>query len=410
MINPRIAWSGLYVAVNLLALAFILLNAELMGDLAGTTFSGASVVFLSFAIVTLSIYGLYSLHKVANKLRFPYILRRPSGHFIDFAIAIHTLGFIIFVHQTGLFVAGSAERGGDALSALYVILNPDVLFLIYYAQFRSSRIAKLVLVIWCISSIQRGWFGFIFPIVAIESIHHLRHGGIKSIHVLILALMIFLFPFFDILKVYIRVTSDVSLNDALNVLKVGAEGLEVSYSALMYSAVERIVGRLQTISHFTFIIDNIESFKALIISSQLAPFWKEGIFGIAFDKIFSIEHALELPQAFARILVPEMISSWNVNPSLAGWYYVYSEFLPLTLAYSALLCVVMTLLGRVISKDPVFGDFVYFVLLTLLIPGWLAQLISFITGMLAYILIILMSRIFAASGIQGSGTKPRSFV
>jgi hypothetical protein len=129
-------------------------------------------------------------------------------------------------------------------------------------------------------------------------------------------------------------------------------------------------------------------------SSLLVPFWKEGIFGIALDRIFDVEHYSELPQAFARILVPDMVSSWNVNPSLVGWYFVYLDSLPFTFLYSMMLCVVMVFLGRLISKEHVFGDFVFFIILSLMLPGWVAQQVSFIFGMFFYLILIMIGNLF----------------
>jgi len=392
--NPRIIWSNIYVAVNFLALIFILQDEQLMGDLAGTTFSSNYLVLLSFLLVSLTIYALYTLHKISTNIRLPFSWYQRRMRTVDYFVSIHLILFIVFVHSTGLFVAASSERGGDAISSLYVILNPDVLFLIYYAHRRNCQAAKFAMLLWIFSSIQRGWFGFVFPLIAIESFHYLRAGGIKLWHLVSLVLLIVLFPLYDLVKVYVRISSSISVNDVFDYLMSSSQHLDLGYGAILYSAFEKIVGRLQTISHLTFIFDNAHIFHGLEHSGKLVPFWKEGIFGIALDRIFDAVHSFELPQAFARILVPDMDSSWNVNPSLFGWYFVYLDSFPFTFLYSLVLCLIMVFLGRLISKEQVFGDFVFFIILTLMMPGWVAQQVSFIVCMIFYLILIMMSNMF----------------
>ena len=119
--------------------------------------------------------------------------------------------FLAYVQMTGLFVAGSSERGGTIISALFVVFNVDLLFLIYYAVGRDDPNFWRVTLLWALSIIQRGWFAYIFILVALELGRMLQRREFKLRWLLAGALLALTFPFLDAVKIFVRINPGVDL-------------------------------------------------------------------------------------------------------------------------------------------------------------------------------------------------------
>lgn len=385
MTCPRTLWALAYAAVNLAALGIALAQRELLGDLAGFGLRSSTSLVGTAALLLCSIAGLLCLYNTTARTALCRPAIRQNSDSMGIAIACALMAFILYVWQTGLFVAGSSERAGSAASAFWVLFNVDALFFIYYAAQRDSKLFKFNLLLWVLSFVQRGWFAYFFFIIALESFRLLRKRQLTMGKLLLVLPLLAAYPLLDLVKVYIRLSEAITPAEAVDFVLQGAAAAEFSWLGSLGLTVERMVGRLQVLSHAQAIADHAAHFERAARAGELGAFWKEGILGIIWDRMSAQPHLPEAAQALASFIAPDLDSGWNVNPSLVGWLRLYAHALPLTLLYLGALCLASVALGQLISQTVFFRDVLWFIWLTFLIPGWIAQFISLLVAMGLYL-------------------------
>ena len=399
--NPKVIWGVFYLAVNAVALLYSLSTGELLGDGAGFPISQPDRLYLAFFLIAASIVALYVTFDLLCRVRVAVRETRLDGHALDLAFGLLILLFVAYVQLTGLFVAGSAERGGTLLSAFFVLFNVDLLFLIYYAAGRHHAGFPFVTAVWLLSVIQRGWFGYIFLVVALESVRLIRRGRVNPLWVLLLLVLVPAFPILDAVKVFIRLNPGMQVGDLLAIVPGLVSDVEIDVLEVLPVLVEKIVGRLQVLTHAYLVIDNQDFFLAEVEDRGVMAFWREGIFGVFYDRLFAIERLPESSQLLATFIAPETESAWNVNPSLVGWLFIYRDTLPFALGYLLLLCTVSFMLMKKISNTRHARDALWFYWLVLLIPGWVSQFASFVATMLLFVFVVALAR--AIGGLLSVG-------
>jgi len=278
------------------------------------------------------------------------------------------------------------------LSAFFVLFNIDLLFLIYYAACRSHAGFPFIAAVWLVSVVQRGWFGYIFLLVALESVRIIRQGQAKPIWMLLLLLLVPTFPILDAVKVFIRLNPGMQVGDLLAIVPGLVADVKIEVTEVLPLVVEKIVGRLQVLTHAYLVIDNQDYFRAEAEGSGVMAFWREGLFGILYDKVFAVERLPESSQLLATFIVPATESAWNVNPSLVGWFFIFGDTLPFALVYVLLLCTASFVLMKKISNTRQARDALWFYWLVLLVPGWISQFASFVGSMLLFLLVAFFAR------------------
>lgn len=383
--NPRLVWALFYVVMNAAALIYGLVTNELMGD--GATFK---VVHFDrfvgcFVLLCIAILLLYWLFGIISRVELPVIAVNLNQVALSYLMICYIGFFISYVAATGLFIAGSAERGGNALSALFVLFNADLLFFLYYACCRHSRQFGLVAAIWLVSVVQRGWFGYIFILIALESFALIRSGRIRPKWVLFGVVLVFVYPFIEAFKVLIRLNPDLSIVKVLSMIPNMESSNLFDFGQTFQFVFEKVVGRMQVLAHSYLVMDNHRYFEMAVEQGQTVPFWKEGLVGVMLDRIFGATHLLESSELLALFIVPDNTSAWNVNPSIVGWLSIYSDTLPQALVYVISLAVASFALMRKISDSTHARDVLWFYWLMFLIPGWISQFNSLLVAMLIFI-------------------------
>ena len=394
--NPRLIWAIIYLLFNTIAFIWILETGYLMGDGEGIPLYNRNLLAFSAFLVSMSIAMIFLLFSFCGSIKLIPVKIDINPKLISIFLLLYYSLFIFYVGLTGLFVAGNSERGGNALSALFVVLNADILFILYYATCRESRYYKYVASIWMASVIQRGWFAYIFVIVGLESFRYIRNGGIRIWHILVILVLVAGYPLIDAVKVYIRIGGGFDIVEFSNIALSQASVVGTSWLETFASIIEKIVGRIQVVSHAYVIIENIGYFYYQLNNEFLNNFWKEGIFGLIFDAFFQLDRVKDVPQHLALYIAPDLESSWNVNPSLVGWVSIYGEYLFLPLAYIGLICVISYLAMSMIGQSQNAYDTLWFIWLIYLIPGWIAQFMGFIFGIVVFISINLLLNMFAS--------------
>jgi hypothetical protein len=392
-LSPRTWWALGYIAINLAAAGLVHWSGELLGDLAGEQPRQMGTFLLTSLALCASIGLLLFVFNAATQLDLGL---RPLEHDrerVGLMLAFAQCGFIAYVQQTGLFIAGSAERGGSAASAFWVLLNLDALFLIYWGSCRESRYFKLNLLLWTVSFMQRGWFAFLFFVVALESFRVIRKRQVTGGKLILVLLLVLAYPVLDLLKVYVRVSDIIAPAQALSFVSDGLVAADFRWAESLMDSAEKIVARIQVVSHAQAIADNSSYFQNQVATGGIAPFWKEGVLGIIWDRQVGNVHPPESAQALASFIAPSLDSSWNVNPSLTGWLTMHADQLPLALLYLTALCAVSIVFAQLIDQRAQFRDVIWFIWLVFLVPGWVAQFVSFVLALAVYLVLALISRL-----------------
>ena len=365
-----------------------------MGDLAGFNAPKAGALFFTLVLVAGSIYTLLLLLSSLEKIKVAASTPRIPSKRIGWAIRLLIIGFIIYVAKTGLFIAGSEERGGTAASALWVLFNVDALFFVYYATCRETREFKLNLFLWSLSFLQRGWFAYLFFVVGMESLRLIRQKRLFRFNTLLLiALLIVAYPALDLLKVYLRGSEYITVDAAMAYVNLELSSSSLGWKEMLVLSVEKVIGRIQVLSHAQIISENAYIFQQ-VFPYKPNPFWNEGIVGIIIDRLFGVERGAESGQALAAFIAPQLGGSWNVNPSVIGWLHMHIEVLPLALIYLLGLCVLSALLQKRLNDTKGAFDRLWFIWLILIVPGWIAQFVSFV---MAQFLFFLVARVLAST-------------
>jgi hypothetical protein len=383
--NPRFIWALAYIAVNLIAFCYIALTGMLMGD--GQSLPATDTVRLFFATFSVigSILLILSYFNWCHELRIsvPH-LPTPKSPLAIFYILL-LIFFIVYVAVTGLFVAGSSQRGGSVVSAFFVIFNVDALFCLVFAVCRDSKYYRYIAPLYFISIIQRGWFGLIFTFIILESFRFLRAGLLRWWHVVGIGLLFAAYPIIDAAKVYIRINDGFDLAGFIEFVVSAAQVVDASSQASLAIAFEKVIGRLQTVSHAYIVFDNQFYFDAMRVRGIAGDFWSEGIFGVIADILTSSVRLQESAQTLAQLIAPDLESSWNVNPSFIGWLGIHGAMAPLAALYVAVLAFVSHLLMKTVADTETGRDVLWYTWLVLIVPGWIAQFASFIWGLGVFI-------------------------
>jgi hypothetical protein len=392
-ISPRTWWALGYAAINLIAAGIVVSSGELLGDLAGEQPRQMSAFLVTAIVLCGSIGALLLFFNAATRIDLGL---RPLEHDrerLGLMLAIAQCGFIVYVQQTGLFIAGSAERGGSAASAFWVLLNIDALFMIYWGSCRESRYFKINLLLWTFSFMQRGWFAYLFFLVALESFRVIRKQQISWGKLLLVFSLVLAYPVLDLLKVYVRISDVITPVQAMSFVGDGLASADFRWADSLLNSAERIVARIQVVSHAQVIADNASYFQRQVATGGIAPFWREGVLGIIWDRQLGNVHPPESSQALASFIAPSLDSSWNVNPSMTGWLTMHAEQLPLALLYLSLLCAASIVLAQLIEQRTAFRDVIWFIWLVFLLPGWIAQFVSFVLALATYLVLAAITRL-----------------
>ncbi|RRJ31602.1 hypothetical protein EIL82_04345 [Pandoraea apista] len=379
--------------INFIAFIIVENQNKFIGDFVDFDLRSSGDLFLTFLLLAGVIFAMLLFYNGVSKIK---IRSRPINYShgaMSVFIGCMLISFIAYVQVTQLFIAGSAARGGSVGSAFWALMNVDMIFTVYYASCRNSKYFKWNLGLWVISFVQRGWFAIFFTIVAFESFRFIRSGKAGYRMLLVMILLVALYPILDIVKVYIRVNEIFDPVVLFDMVRSEITSPGFTWLGAFSESTGKIIGRIQVLSHAQMLIDNHAYFAQSINVGKLVPFWKEGLIGVVWDTLTGIPHAPELPSVVATFIAPDSMSSWNVNPSLIGWFSVYGDYVPLSIIYVMLLGVVSIVLGKFASDTIFFRDILWFVWLMFFIPGWIAQFITFLVAMTIYLLVASVLRV-----------------
>lgn len=360
--------------LNVIAALVIIYNQDnLIGDLSGFKSSYDSISY-AFFLLTLSLLLITVIYNGCEKLK--PIFKVSNHTSIPIVVMVLEVSFILYVYFTGFFIAGNNERAGSIISAFFVLVNIDVLVLIFLTHSNHSKYKSIIILLWVISFVQRGWISYLFILVLIFYLDR-KIKKKKNWKIVFLAVVLtFSLPFIEQLKNDIR--------------SGGQYDTHLTYIDSLSQQAMKIVSRIQTVSHISFIVDNIEQLQHLKNTGVSTEFYEENFSDIFIKKVNKDNEKYNTSDLLAKYISPELNSSWNVNPSLVGWILIQNDFYILPVMWVIFLCVIFTLLSKSISDDYHTKNMRWLFWLVFLFPGWIFQFSAVIFSMMIYIILSLL--------------------
>jgi hypothetical protein len=387
-VKARLPWLLLFVGVNLIAAAMIYTSGELLGDVAGlrlhdegALFWATTLVVLSHVVLLVPVFQLLTRLKVA-----PMRLATDddtAGRRIGVFLIVAQLAFWLFNTLTGINVAGNNTNRGDSIfTFVWIFLPVDTLFIIYYALYRDNKYFHANLAIWLVSNLMRGWAGVLLFVIFLEWCRALRRGRVSKVKLIGVGLLILsAYPLLSNLKWVIRASAVTGLTFDTLVTGFLTNLDAVDYASTITLGLEHIIGRLQQVSMMVEVMRLSDLLQQKFALGDFAPFWKEGLHGLVFDRLTGAPRTVYIGVAFTGYETfgwEYDVGDWNVNLSYASWLFIAPHLGVFYIAYTLFLAGLSVVALKKIGMTPLSKDLLWYTWLVYLLAPWLATFIVFI--------------------------------
>ncbi|WP_143009818.1 oligosaccharide repeat unit polymerase [Propionivibrio dicarboxylicus] len=391
--KPRLIWLLAHVVINVYYSVLIFSTNRLYGETNVVQIGESTPIF--FILVLLVMSFVYFNLIVFN---FSYRIFPISFRVVPSQIEIDRIGILILVLQisfaaysffSGSRLAGSGASDASLISQIWVLIPIDVIFLLYYGAYRDEKYFKYNLGVNLVSNLLRGWFGIVLTIVFIESCQLVRKRRLTFPRFLaILFACVVAYPVLYFGKIFVRYYAfldDVTVDGFLS------QHVDVDVISLLEIAISQIGNRIQLISSAISTYELSTELERMVMDGNVYPFWAEGLHSLAFDRLFSEPHKLDIGQAIANILDPfSLVENWNSNPTFIGWFFVLPYFCIFHVIYGTGLVLVSSLAFRMVSGNEISKDIFWYMVLVLLIPGWYGAFVLFTYSCVLFLIMHLL--------------------
>ncbi|MDF9617275.1 oligosaccharide repeat unit polymerase [Pseudomonas entomophila] len=337
LVSPFTLLLVLYFFTNFISLVFGIYDGGML--LEGTFFElGAESLvwaFLLQQLFVLLLWSLYRLH-IRRCSRAPLVL---GGNYGLFLLAVQ-LFFMAYNQISGINVAGVESHGSGALNYLFVLVPPDVLFVLIGVGLRSSRWFWLNCLVFLASMFLRGWMGGIFVVVVLILCRSYPiHISMRSFFrgMVGLGFVALLLPVVIEAKWAMRTGVSVSaFMEGLAALSLEGYGEAVRY----------VMNRLQHVGHVALIMEHASMLHDFYVSGAFIPYWADGLPQMTVYKVLGYDY-LRVNTFLVNEIFGYPDAYWNTNPGLAGWAALLQERAVMLFIYVVvLLTFVYAVLGR----------------------------------------------------------------
>lgn len=393
--NPRTPWLALYVLANIVGALIIFSTGELLGDLAGVPLFSSTALFWSTTLVVLSyVILLGPVFKNLIKIRIKAINFGPQEALFEnrlgVLLVVLQIAYLAFNLATGVNIAGAGNiRTDSAFSMFWVLIPVDALFFIYYGMHRESRYFYPNLAIWLVSNLLRGWSGIFLRLIFFEWCRAARNNNLKPMRVAIIGVFVIaLYPLLANIKWIVRGAAGVDLSINQMIDAFGSLMSEQDYFLLIGDAVTRIIARIQVVSSAVEVIHLKELLSNEFLRGKFAPFWMEGMHGIAFDRLFLGEKTMSIDIAFtqyADFAWKFDVGDWNTNVSYVAWFFITPYLIPVYVLYTCCLIFFSIMLVKKIGISQLSNDMLWLVCLIYVMPPWLGTFVNFLYALCVFL-------------------------
>lgn len=392
----RLIWLSAFVMINVVA-TFVMINkGQLIGDASGNDIFSLNYFFLSFFLVSSSyIIILFFGFKLLCHLKLPTLNFNGNPQIcsdrLGSVILLSQLSFFLFNTLNGVNVAGGTQKSGSIFSLVWVFYSPDMLFFIYYGFFRDNKFFKANLAVWIISNLSRGWTGIFIVIIFMELLRYfLKNRKISLFPIfLLIAIIVVSYPFLFALKGIFRNSTE-DMGAMILILSFFNDFSLDKYFDIFYLGIEQIIGRLQTVSmlletfHYSTYLNN------MFYAEGFSPFWREGIPGIIYEKLFlggryiPIGVALTTMGTFSNSVFE--VGSWNASAGFVSWFVILPLHGALYTLYAVFLLMLSIFFSKLNGLDFYSKSMLWLAWLLYFMPAWFSAFIGFILSLIIFTL------------------------
>lgn len=400
LFSPRAPWLLLYVLANIVATWIMLDTGLLLGDVAGnpvhskTALLWAAILVVSSYLILLGpVFSLVSRIHVAP-IRFQASEQDLAGKIGKLLLVLQAV-FMGFNLVTGVNVAGSGTTVSDSpLAMVWVLLPVDMLFVIYYGMYRESKYFYVNAAVWALSNTLRGWSGIYFFILFFEWCRAVRAGKATIGRVLLTVVGVILaYPVIVNIKWLFRASSSADFDLAATFLAlVDAMAVE-DYMTLIGDGIQHMVGRLQVTSIVSEVMRLSELLQSEYAKGMFAPFWLDGVHGIAWDRATGSPKTPSVGVAFTQYETfswEAAVGDWNTNIGYVGWFFISPMLAPVYVLYTLALCFLSFYLVRKIGISDAARDMLWLFWLVYILPPWFAAMVTVLQALLIFLLVKLL--------------------
>lgn len=389
-IGVKFAFVALYVVANIWAAFDIIDKDALIGDHSGWPAPPVFEILVALGLVLAVYIGLLFLVKEKKncKPKFLAVIQSPALSLTILALQAIFFAFVL------IFSAGAAggdmDKGGGGLRFLFYLVNPDMLFVIFYAATMlvpgGVKYRKTNLILFFVSNLARGWIGQTLVIVFLLAINWVRTSGQEISGKKIASLTFFGLIFFVLASflMHIKIALRLGGDAILEILK------NLSFYDVMSTFFETLFSRLQLLSTVSFQITKKEELSRFIDNGILGNFYTDGLPQQTIYKILGVDPGENLNLFLWKYYIPGDFfeAQTTVQPGLVGWLYLLS--LPATIVFIAYLVFLIYINMRLIGKIGGNGlrYLSWFSIMLYLVPGWLGAYISFVWSLMIFLLIV----------------------
>ena len=401
---PRRPWLWLLIIVNVIAALIMYETGEMVGDLVGASlysyealFWATSLVVLSYLLLLGPFFNFITGIKIKKlNLRVDEVV---MGERLGAILVFFQIAYLVYTLSYGLNIAGSApNKASTPLSIFFVLVPPEALFLVYYGMYRESRYFSVNLLVWITSSVLRGWSGIFLVIIFLEWCRMSRTNKINKYYVSVAVVVVVVsYPLISNFKWLIRSFGSDGY-DFLGVVLGVADNLASSdYFDLITIGLTHLITRLQTVSLLVETMRLSDLLQAKFELGAFAPFWKEGLHGVVYDRALGIDQLL-IGTAFTQYMETPYytieLGAGNVSLGYPGWFFIAPLLTPFYLAYTFMLAYLSHYVFSKLGESQFAKDVLWYSWFGYLLAPWFSVFINFIYASFVFLVLkIFVSRV-----------------
>ncbi|MAM00603.1 MAG: hypothetical protein CL583_19395 [Alteromonadaceae bacterium] len=319
VLNPFHILFLLYLLANAIALVQGIVDGGMVLEYQFFAIS-SSVFIASFVVQFVFLLAMLVMFHVGRGMRHcssPLSLGPEWGYLL----IVLQVSFAIFNSYMAVNIAGTGARLDESslLNYVFIVFQPDLLFIIIAISLRSSLLFHINVLIFLISMLLRGWMGGVFIVFIIYIIRYypVRLSVNSTVKLLGVAFLILAsLPF--ILEAKWAVRGGASILDVL----MRAQDI-MTYDNYL-TAFSYLVNRFQHVGHVALLLERSDLLKNLYLDGAFSSYWLDGLPQYAAIKVFGGEfHSLN--SFMVHYIFGVSGASWNTNPGIAGWFFILRE-------------------------------------------------------------------------------------
>jgi len=386
----KFAFVLMYVVSNIWAAFDIIDKDSLIGDHAGWPAPSVFEILVALGFVIAVYIGILFLVKEKKNCTITYPAVIQSKTLSLAILAIQAIFFAFVVIFSAGAAGGDMDKAGGGLRFLFYLVNPDMLFIIFYAATMlvpgNVKYRKANLILFFVSNLVRGWIGQTLVIVFLLAINWVRTSGQEISGKKLLSLTFFGFIFFVLASFLMHIKIALRLGGDAIVEILG----NLSFYEVMSTFFETLFSRLQLLSTVSFQITKKAELSRFIDEGIIGNFYTDGLPQQTIYKILGIDPGENLNLFLWKYYIPGDFfeAQTTVQPGFVGWLYLLS--MPSVIIFLCYMAALIYINLRLIRKIGGNGlrYLSWFSIMLYLVPGWLGAYISFLWSLMIFLMIV----------------------